>query len=305
MYFAEKYKELLIPPIERPAYSDRTAWLMAEMSKCAYLKFETDLEGLKKCLQKPGFELVSIFNTRNTQAFLAKRESDKMLVLSFRGTEKDDLRDILTDLNARFYKDEKKVKIHNGFLKAFQAVEPEIREMISGFGGYSLYITGHSLGGALALIATRALNSDNLMACYTFGSPRVGNEEFDDFIEFPIYRVVNAFDPVPCVPPTFFIDLLCLIPWRKLQKFLSKFRGYVHHGDMRFLTPVDEEDKQVKVIPNYNDFFRLVGIWKHKKQSVKHHAINAYCEKLGEWALGRGRRRRQERETSVPDGTKT
>ena len=33
-------KELLKPPVGRAAYSDRTAWLMAEMSRLAYLKFE-------------------------------------------------------------------------------------------------------------------------------------------------------------------------------------------------------------------------------------------------------------------------
>ena len=33
-------KELLQPPVGRAAYSDRTAWLMAEMSRLAYLKFE-------------------------------------------------------------------------------------------------------------------------------------------------------------------------------------------------------------------------------------------------------------------------
>ena len=33
-------KELLKPPVGRAAYSDRTAWLMAEMSRLAYLTFE-------------------------------------------------------------------------------------------------------------------------------------------------------------------------------------------------------------------------------------------------------------------------
>ncbi len=33
-YFAEK--SLLSPPVKRAAYSDRTSWLMAEMSRLAY-----------------------------------------------------------------------------------------------------------------------------------------------------------------------------------------------------------------------------------------------------------------------------
>lgn len=101
MYF--KYKELLEPPVKRVAYSDRTAWLMAEMSRLAYMKFEENPDELKKALAQANFEIVQIFNSNGTQAFLAKRDMDKMAVLSFRGTEKEDPRDIVTDLNAGFY----------------------------------------------------------------------------------------------------------------------------------------------------------------------------------------------------------
>ena len=102
-----KYTELLNPPIARAAYSDRTAWLLAEMSRIAYGKFEEseeELQKLKTALNKAEFELVTTFNEKGTQAFLAKREKDKMAVLAFRGTEQDKIDDIITDLDARFYK---------------------------------------------------------------------------------------------------------------------------------------------------------------------------------------------------------
>ena len=41
-------KELLKPPVGRAAYSDRIAWLMAEMSRLAYLKFEGHSSGERK-----------------------------------------------------------------------------------------------------------------------------------------------------------------------------------------------------------------------------------------------------------------
>src|SRR3989339_1647861 len=198
-----KYKELLVPPIKRAAYSDRTAWLMAGMSKLAYLSFDDNPDSLNKALSEAEFELVRLFNCNGTQAFLAKRESDKIMVLAFRGTQKEDPRDIVTDLKANFYQDAKGVKIHDGFYRAFNCVEDAIKNAVNNLKDYSLYITGHSLGGALALIATRALNSDNLAACYTFGSPKVGNSEFGDSIKAPIYRVVNDLDPVPFLPPTY------------------------------------------------------------------------------------------------------
>ena len=287
MYF--KFKKLLNPPVARAAYSDRTAWLMAEMSNLAYIKFESndgELSRLRNILEEANFLLVSIFNVGETQAFLAKRDKDKMVVLAFRGTEKEDVRDIISDIDIRFYKDKDGVKIHNGFFKAFQKIENSIYENIERLKEFSLYITGHSLGGALALIATRVFNSDNLAACYTFGSPKVGNEEFDDDIKAPIYRVVNAFDIVPFSPPTYLFNILLLLPWKWAKSLAKRFYGYTHHGDMRYLTFCDTS-KDTKVIANYNEFFRMFEFWKHKKEGIKHHAIDAYCEKLGEYGLKR------------------
>lgn len=285
MYF--KYKELFNPPIMRAAYSDRTAWLMAEMSRLAYIKFENNADELKVALSNATFELIQIFSSGGTQAFLAKRTSDRMAVLSFRGTEKEDPQDIITDLNVGFYRDENGIKIHNGFYRAFEFVKKDIIDAVQKVKDFALYVTGHSLGGALALIATRALNSDNLAACYTFGSPKVGNEEFDDEIKPPIYRIVNAYDIVPFSPPTYIFELLYLLPWQKVRDLAKKFIGYDHHGDMRYLTPCKDNFEELKVITNYNEFLRLAGLWTHRKESVKHHAINVYCEKLAQWAIKR------------------
>ena len=76
------------------------------------------------------------------------------------------------------------------------------------------YITGHSLGGALAQIAAAALDRDNLAACYTFGSPRVGTAGFDEQVKCPHYRVINNWDLIPGLP-------------------LAFFRGYRHNGESR------------------------------------------------------------------------
>src|SRR5258708_6267162 len=80
------------------------------------------------------------------------------------------------------------------------------------------YIPGHARGGPLAQIASAALARDNLAACYTFGSPRVGTADFDREVKCPHYRLVNDWDVVPGAPP----------PW---------FTGYRHTGDPRLLTP--------------------------------------------------------------------
>ena len=81
------------------------------------------------------------------------------------------------------------------------------------------YITGHSLGGALAQIASAALNRDNLAACYTFGSPPVGTAGLDEQVKCPHYRVINNWDLVPGLP-------------------LGFFRGYRHNR----ITPIDAQN---------------------------------------------------------------
>ena len=65
-----------------------------------------------------------------------------------------------------------------------------------------LFITGHSLGGALAMIAAKKItHKGGNAACYTFGSPRVGDEVWISNIKTPLYRVVNAADCVTMLPP--------------------------------------------------------------------------------------------------------
>ncbi|MEP0918990.1 lipase family protein [Leptolyngbya sp. DQ-M1] len=80
-----------------------------------------------------------------------------------------------------------------------------------------LYLTGHSLGGALATLAAHKLlvykESFQVTALYTFGSPRTVqqpladkiNEKFekrsDRGVNFRSHRVVNFIDVVPRLPP--------------------------------------------------------------------------------------------------------
>jgi predicted lipase len=70
-------------------------------------------------------------------------------------------------------------------------------------------VTGHSLGGALAVFAAVDLQSNFAAAgkvtLYTYGQPRVGNEVFSDFLFSQLYgryiRVTHYDDTVAHVPP--------------------------------------------------------------------------------------------------------
>jgi len=252
----EDSEKLLNPPLKRAAYSDRTAWIMAVLADLAYLKFEEDRaeeERLVATLGSAGFYSFLPFHDSKTgtQAFLTEH-TDGFMVLAFRGTEKD-RKDIITDLNARFYKTPEG-KSHRGFSVAFEGVKVQVEEALENlyFGTEirQLFLVGHSLGGAVATIAAKELENKFLTAaCYTYGSPRVGNAEWSDGIKTPVYRVVNCADCVPMAPggavSEFLIGLLPNWPgisWIKKQA-KNGFVGFQHAGDFRFLMDVGSTTK--------------------------------------------------------------
>jgi hypothetical protein len=84
-----------------------------------------------------------------------------------------------------------------------------------GEGLEALYITGHSLGGAMAAMTAAMLRheskfrrlAERLRAVYTFGLPMIGDPSFaracqrDDFLREHVFRYVNDNDVVPHLPP--------------------------------------------------------------------------------------------------------
>ena len=71
--------------------------------------------------------------------------------------------------------------MHNGFYLAYLTVsssmKSQIQLLLSKYRGSSVYVTGHSLGGAIAVIAALDIKHtyDVPMKVYTYGQPRVGN----------------------------------------------------------------------------------------------------------------------------------
>lgn len=181
-------------PTHRMAYSDRMALLMAVMAEMAY---EKDVKKLETRLIEFGFTLVRHFDVNDTQAFYATREDFD--ILSFRGTE--NMSDAFTDALALPVTSKFKT-FHMGFKKAFDCVSDDIKKTVEDSTN-TIFVTGHSLGAALAIICcSEILSSDRVGACYTFGSPAAGDSAFDQsMLKFPVYRVVNGLDIVSRVPP--------------------------------------------------------------------------------------------------------
>lgn len=115
------------------------------------------------------------------------------------------------------------VKMHTGFFNAVASVLEEVlRELVDLLEGniVPIYITGHSLGGAMAAILNTQLraysawrflppHSRNTIyfphpnSCYTYGMPRYGNTYSMSQLATP-FHVYNERDLVPSLPPTLF-----------------------------------------------------------------------------------------------------
>jgi triacylglycerol lipase len=150
--------------------------------------------------------------------FAARREQD--LIISFRGTEPSNLLNWATNVSivpvaANRFISGATGMIHAGFAEAFATVWPLVERVVRDFGsqkGTRVWITGHSLGGAVGLLTAAAIlfndaafGSARLAGLYTCGQPRVGSAAFIDALMERIvdryFRIVHGNDIVPHLPP--------------------------------------------------------------------------------------------------------
>ncbi|WP_319583258.1 lipase family protein [uncultured Pseudodesulfovibrio sp.] len=335
---------LAAPPVKRAAYSDRTAWIMAELSRLVYdrLPNEKELQDLfdkivagirekksvpellplaaelaasaneardsmtEEILTRSRFELVSSYACSGTEAMLVRVPPAEdagfpgMLIVVFRGTEVKSTEDLKTDFNASLIDAPSGGRVHKGFYEAYQQAEEWLSKELAQAGDLPVYVTGHSLGGALALVTTRYLCCDSIGATYTFGGPRVGDDEFFKGVKTPVYRVVNAADLVARVPFgagfTFFLSIIRYIPingTKRISEYLrSRFNGYTHYGHQLLLSAKKNSDG---IFPIYcsPSIFKIaqvsfVGLARNWwKKCLADHSMIIYCEKLGDYALHR------------------
>ncbi len=107
--------------------------------------------------------------------------------------------------------------VHAGYALGVILLSPTLIEQINNLnrrGIYDILITGHSQGGALALLSRAYLenllngevSSENVFKTYTFANPMVGNVQFTKEYEFRFsannmsYSIVNQDDIVPRMP---------------------------------------------------------------------------------------------------------
>lgn len=256
---------------------------------------EKEKKNLEDTLESLDMELLKTFDNNGTQAILVLSKKNKMITLAFRGTESNSFKDIKSDANGKLVSCNSGGKIHSGFKEAYEQVSLDIQNEIKKdeYSSFPLFITGHSLGGALATVAAKKLNhKPGIAACYTYGSPRVGDEDWIKNIKTPIHRIVNAADSVTMLPPGG--DIILSISWlikyipsigSPLNKWLlNNFNGYMHCGNMRYLTNCQNGlYDTVELLYSVSFIYRIKGILFRSmswKKFLADHSISIYRKKL-------------------------
>lgn len=187
----------------------RTAIRLAAMCGQCYTQLEQGTEGVilpsNYWIVSP-FTATSFLSSRELFGFIT--ESDTQINIVFRGTTtaSDWISDAIASQTPFPYAKEGGL-VHQGFLDIYQSARKQILTAMNKLSAKKqLYLTGHSLGGALATLCAvdLAMNTKFNPSVYTFGSPRVGNPTFAKLFNRctgPHYRVYNQTDMVPKLPP--------------------------------------------------------------------------------------------------------
>ena len=202
---------------------------MAQMAAIAYL----DSEAAAREYANLGYDGHIFFEHQGAQAHAVW--NIRRYVICFRGTEPDELSDLLADLNALPDKGIMGGYVHNGFQNEVEKLWDNIQaDYVRNGTDKQFFLTGHSLGGAMATIAASRF-VDKVECLFTYGSPRVGTKSFIKTIQCPHYRHVNNNDIVTAVPPALML--------------------YRHHGTKRYI--------------NFYGLIRKMTFWQRVKDKLR------------------------------------
>jgi len=189
---------------------------MSRLAEFAYL----DGKEAKPKMKALGYTGHKFFENDGAQCHAVWNKEE--YVLAFRGTEPDEISDVLADLKAWPEGAMTYGMVHAGFKDEVDKLWEDLvahyekHQRVAGKGYRRFMITGHSLGAAMATVATSRFEEfTNVHQLTTFGSPRVGTRSFVRAIQTPHYRFVNNN------------DIVCRVPLALM--------GYKHHGTLQYI----------------------------------------------------------------------
>ncbi|MFE4107661.1 lipase family protein [Almyronema epifaneia] len=142
-----------------------------------------------------------------------------------------------------------------------------------------LYLTGHSLGGALATLAAyKALVYRQVTGLYTFGSPRVVQQPLAEAINADLagrlHRVVNHNDVVPRLPPR----LPPILDFHHVEQlvYFTKLRKHKHMT----ITNIVLSDTGVLALAFLEIILALISFKRYIPRTILNHRIAEYVKDI-------------------------
>jgi triacylglycerol lipase len=191
-------------------YDNRTAIFLAAVCGQTYAHY-SDPDG--RFVTPDPYKVVSTFRAKSLTGVAEKfgfiMQSDNRIIVAFRGTSSatDWISDVIAS-QAKYRCVKGAGQSHRGISDIYYSARDQILPVLGELSSdRTLYITGHSLGGALATLCgldVAANTSFGDPIIYTYGSPRVGDPAFVKAFSGQIeqcYRVNNRFDVVTLLPP--------------------------------------------------------------------------------------------------------
>jgi triacylglycerol lipase len=191
------------------AFEPVNAWWLAEAALLAY----ADEGFARRQFGRAGLGEVALVSKAGSQCYLA--ESRDVVIAAFRGTQvpkpgvttdavrglEETVRDFLADVDFRLVETEPGRFVHAGFKGALDSIWSDVEPRLLGHARARrpIWMTGHSLGAALATLAADRLRG--VQGLYVFGSPAVGDRTFADAFPIRTFRIVHHRDIVARVPP--------------------------------------------------------------------------------------------------------
>jgi triacylglycerol lipase len=229
-----------------PCFNRANALYLAHASEVAYDRAPT-----ATAMERLGLRAFAFRSkVTRTRGFLGV--CDTHAVLAFRGSDPVTLPNWVTDAVVRLVeRDEYGGRVHMGFSSVLRRTWGKVERILAEAQDKPLFLTGHSMGGALAVLTGCRLAKAGRppVAIYTFGSPRVGDITFCAGYTLPTYRVVNRLDLVPQMP---IASLKRLLPNKtplKTEKVLAKLHRAAErlpcYGHVKTLVYIDHDGEIV------------------------------------------------------------
>jgi V8-like Glu-specific endopeptidase/surfactin synthase thioesterase subunit len=188
--------EFRLESLERRGFDWQTALSLALASELAY----SPAAEVERRARAWGFQDCRFVEAGAAQGFLANTAS--LVLVTFRGTEST--ADWLSNLKVQPRTVPGLGKVHAGFWGQFTALQPQLEALLQPRRSLPLLVSGHSLGGAIAVLAAATWAADRqVRALYTYGQPAVALDStaIGTALAGRHHRLVNDADIVPRVPP--------------------------------------------------------------------------------------------------------